>query len=160
MKRLWAVCLLLFANLLLPGCHKYNVDRDVLPPGTPYTRENNAASVWFYIYPDKIEKRLEGKIADGRGLVFTMNCYVKAVNLSSERCLVWIENYDPAVKVFSGFEPSTMKNGASEKIVLMSGETRIFRIPMQSAFTIAFQTGTNIRRERWTMQQIGGAVHR
>ena len=158
MKRLWVVGLLLIINIFLSGCQKYDVDRDVLPPGTPYTRENNAASVWFYIYPDKIEKRFDGKIAEGREIIFTLDCYIKAVNLSSERCLVWIENDDPSVKIFSGLESSCVKSGALEKISLMSGETRVFRMPMQSVFTIAFQIDKGIMRERWTMRQVGGDV--
>ncbi len=159
MERFGALCLLLVINLLLSGCHKYDVDRDVLPPGTPYFRENNAASVWLYIYPDRIEKRLEGKVTDDRGLVVTQNCYIKAVNLSAERCVIWVENYEPEIKVFSGSESSAIKEGVSEKTVLLSGETRVFRMPMQSAFTIACQSDKGIKREHWTMKQIGGPLH-
>ena len=156
MKRLGIVCLLLIINLLLPGCRKYDVDRDVLPPGTPYTRENNAASLWLYIYSDKIEKRLDGKIADNQGVIFNMDCYIKAVNLSSERCLLWIENDDPKTEVFSGFVPLSARSDLAEKITFMSGETRTLRMPMQSSFTIALQIGEVVRRERWHVKQIGG----
>ncbi len=156
MKRLGIICLLLIINLLLPGCRKYDVDRDVLPPGTPYTRENNAASLWLYIYSDRIEKRLDGKIADNREMAFSMDCYIKAVNLSSERCLLWIENDDPKTEVFSGFEPLSARSDLAEKITFMSGETRTLRMPMQSSFTIALQIGEVVKRERWHVKQIGG----
>ncbi len=159
MKRLGIAYLLLIINLLLPGCHKYDVDRNVLPPGTPYMREDNAASVCFYIYPDKIEKRLNGKIANGHGLVFALDCYIKIVNLSSESCSVWIENDDPATEVFSGFELAAVKGGTSEKTAIVSGETRTLRMPMQSSFTIALQTGEVVKRERWKLKQIGGPQH-
>lgn len=159
MKRLGIAYLLLIISLFLPGCHKYDVDRDVLPPGTPYMREDNTSSVCFYIYPDRIEKRFDGKSVDNRGMVFSMDCQIKVINLSSKRCSFWIENDDPATEVFYDSELAAVKGGTPEKTAIVSGETRTLRMPLQSAFTIALQTGEVVKRERWNIKQIGGPQH-
>ncbi|MGM9992681.1 MAG: hypothetical protein ACI376_07575 [Candidatus Bruticola sp.] len=137
------------------GCQKYDVDRDVLPPGTPYSREENAAAILLSIYSDRIEKQFEGKFTEGKGLYFVNECFLKVSNFSNDTWYVWVEGEGTFANIYPGADDMLMQGGAVDKMMLMLGERRVLRVPIRPSFTIVCQNKDGTIRERWNTKDKG-----
>ncbi|MGM9999327.1 MAG: hypothetical protein ACI38Q_08085 [Candidatus Bruticola sp.] len=160
MKRLSVLIMLSIICCLVSGCQKYDVDRDVLPPGTPYTREENSSSIMLSIYPDRIEKSFEGKFTEGKGLYFINECFVKVANFSDDVWYVWIEGEGAFKGVYPGAENIGFQGGVVAKMMLMLGERRVLRVPIRPSFDIVCQSNKSTVRERWNIKDLGAPKKR